>query len=120
MNPVSFYKCFADDTRLKCLLLIQQEQELCVCELTTALDEIQPKISRHLALLRKSGLLVDRRQGQWIFYRINPELPTWCLQVISTTEAANNSFLSDSVARLHAMGERPERAALCCHAVEGG
>ena len=63
MNPVQFYKCLSDETRLRCLLLIEQEGELCVCELTEALDEIQPKVSRHLAQLRKCELLIDRRQG---------------------------------------------------------
>ena len=57
MEPVQFYKCLADETRLKSLLLIEKEQELCVCELMAALEESQPKISRHLAQLRKCGLL---------------------------------------------------------------
>jgi len=114
MNPTSFYKCLADDTRLRSMLLIQLERELCVCELTAALDEIQPKISRHLAQLRKCGLLVDRRQGQWIFYGINPELPEWCRAVIEQTAIANSEFLQQSQSRLSAMGERPERVSLCC------
>jgi hypothetical protein len=53
VNPVQFYKCLADETRLRCLLLIEHEQELCVCELMKAIDEIQPKVSRHLAQLRR-------------------------------------------------------------------
>ncbi len=64
----------SDETRLRCLLLIEHQQELCVCELMKAIDEIQPKVSRHLAQLRRCDLLVDRRQGQWVFYRINPAL----------------------------------------------
>jgi len=44
MNPVNFYKCLADETRLLSLLLIDKEGELCVCELTDALDVSQPKI----------------------------------------------------------------------------
>lgn len=44
MNPLPFYKALADETRLRCLLLIQREGELCVCELVAALDEIQPKM----------------------------------------------------------------------------
>ena len=66
MDPVQFYKCLSDETRLRCLLLIYHEQELCVCELTGALREIQPKVSRHLAQLRQCEILLDRRQGQWI------------------------------------------------------
>lgn len=50
---------------------------MCVAELTCALNESQPKISRHLALLRASGLLVDKRKGQWVFYQVADELPGW-------------------------------------------
>jgi len=114
MNPVQFYKCLSDETRLRCLLLTQQESELCVCELTQALDEIQPKISRHLAQLRKCELLVDRRQGQWVFYRINPSLPDWAKEVLATTAEANGAFLRDSQNRLKKMGDRPERIKVCC------
>jgi ArsR family transcriptional regulator len=114
MNPVQFYKCLSDDTRLRCLLLIQQEGELCVCELTTALNEIQPKISRHLAQLKKADLLLDRRQGQWVFYRINPQLPAWAQQVLSISLEGNLAFLQQSLKQLRAMGDRPDRAQNCC------
>lgn len=114
MNPVNFYKCLADETRLRSLLLIQQEAELCVCELTAALDEIQPKVSRHLAQLRKCGLLLDRRQGQWIFYRINPQLADWCLKVIADTASQNKDFMTADLERLKRMGDRPERMNICC------
>lgn len=114
MNPLSFYKCLADETRLRCLMLIEQEGELCVCELMAALDEIQPKISRHLAQLRKSQLLQDRRQGQWVFYRINPTLPEWARQVLRRTTQANPQFIESSLGNLRGMGDRPERAQACC------
>lgn len=114
MNPVQLYKCLADETRLKCILLIFNQQELCVCELTAALEEIQPKISRHLAQLRKFGLLTDRRQGQWIFYRLNPELPSWILEVVSQTAINNQSFIAEGLDNLIKMGDRPERVKACC------
>jgi len=114
MNPVQFYKCLSDETRLRSLLLIETEGELCVCELTEALDEIQPKISRHLAQLRKCELLLDRRQGQWVFYRINPALPEWSKSVLSSTVENNQDFLSENLKRLRSMGERPKRAKACC------
>ena len=59
----TFFKMLADSTRLRCLLLMQAEGELCVCELTHALNLSQPKISRHLAHLREAGVLVARRNG---------------------------------------------------------
>jgi len=94
LDPIVFYKNFTDEVRLKCLMLIQYEGELCVCELMSALEGIsQPKVSRHLALLRKSGMLIDRKQGQWVFYRINPALPLWAKTVLSiTTENNIKSF----------------------------
>ena len=114
MNPVQFYKCLADETRLRCLMLIEHEQELCVCELTGALDEIQPKISRHLAHLRNCELLVDRRQGQWVFYRLNPELDAWAKSVIAETLASNKTLVADNLAALDRMGSRPARVEACC------
>jgi ArsR family transcriptional regulator len=114
MNPVQFYKCLSDETRLRCLLLIHQHEELCVCELMQALDEAQPKISRHLAQLKKSELLADRRQGQWVFYRINPSLPAWAKNVLSESCQANQAFLAPNESRLDSMGSRPERIQSCC------
>lgn len=114
MNPVQFYKCLADETRLRCLLLIEHEQELCVCELTQAIDEIQPKVSRHLAQLRQCGLLIDRRQGQWVFYRVSPDLPDWAKTVLTQTLESNQAFLAANLKRLARMGDRPARAMACC------
>ncbi len=82
--PAHFFKCLADETRLRCLLLLQRRGELCVCELTQALQMSQPKISRHLALLRTCRLLQDRRQGAWVYYQLHPDLPDWALAVLNT------------------------------------
>ncbi|MCH1930871.1 metalloregulator ArsR/SmtB family transcription factor [Shewanella sp. A25] len=114
MQAVAFFKALADETRLKCLLLIQREGELCVCELMAALAESQPKISRHLAQLKKAGLLVDRRQGQWVFYKINPALSQWCQAVVAQTCEANSTLLAAHLDNLCSMGARPERARACC------
>lgn len=113
-SPPSVFKCLADATRIRLTLLILREGELCVCELIHALDDSQPKISRHLAQLRSCGLLVDRRQGQWIYYRINPQLPLWVNDVLHTTLDANQSWLQNDALRLDAMGDRPQRANICC------
>lgn len=114
LTPTTVFKCLADDTRVRLMLLITRDEELCVCELTCALDESQPKISRHLAQLRTSGLLVDRRQGQWVYYRLHPELPDWVRHVLNTALDANRNWLDPEAERLNAMGDRPARAAVCC------
>lgn len=113
-SPPTLFKCLADATRSRVTLLILREGELCVCELIHALGDSQPKISRHLAQLRSCGLLVDRRQGQWIYYRINPALPAWVTQVLGITLQANQPWLQDDALRLNAMGDRPQRASTCC------
>ena len=114
IEPLSFYKALADETRLKSLMLIHIEGELCVCELMSALDEAQPKISRHLALLRADKILVDRRQGQWIYYRLNPDLPSWAKTVLAQTTESNRPFIKNNLKKLCAMGDRPEREKACC------
>jgi ArsR family transcriptional regulator len=109
-----FFRNLGDLTRLRVLALLSREGELCVCELTHALDEIQPKISRHLALLREAELVLDRRQGQWVYYRLNPKLPEWAQAVLSkTSESISNQspFDSDQCA-LSKMPNRPGSA--CC------
>lgn len=111
--PVTVFKCLGDETRARMLLLITREGELCVCELMEALNAVQPKISRHLALLRTAGLLLDRRQGQWVYYRLHPDLPDWIREVLSATEAGNRGWLDTQTERLAKMGERPARAATC-------
>jgi arsenate reductase len=92
------------------LLLIDQEQELCVCELTTALNISQPKVSRHLAQLRKCGLLQDRKYGQWVFYSINPGIKQWVKTIISDTRNFNEDYYKENITNLNKMENRP----LCC------
>ncbi len=114
MGPTQLFKCLGDETRLRILMLIVGEGELCVCELSTALDDIQPKISRHLAQLRACELLLDRRQGQWVFYRLNPKLPEWAVETLQVTHKGNGSLIRKDKQRLARMGDRPERQAMCC------
>ncbi len=114
LSPLEFFKLLADATRLSSLLLITQQGELCVCELMSALNQSQPKISRHLAMLRSAKVLLDRRQGQWVFYRLNPALPAWALQTIEQTLTQNAAFVQPLLQNLCAMGERPERQQVCC------
>jgi ArsR family transcriptional regulator len=82
LTPLQLFKNLSEETRLTLVLLLRQAGELCVCELSGALAESQPKISRHLAMLRESGLLLDRRDGKWIYYRLSPHMPAWAAAII--------------------------------------
>lgn len=114
LTPAQLFQALSDVTRLRSLVLLAREGELCVCELTHALDVIQPKVSRHLALLREANIVVDHRQGQWVYYRLHADLPAWAQTVINAAvEGAENQqpFLSDRKT-LAEMLDRP--GAACC------
>jgi ArsR family transcriptional regulator len=63
------FRALADATRLRLLNLIA-DREICVCYFVEILKMSQPKISRHLAYLRKAGLVTSRREGKWMHYRL--------------------------------------------------
>jgi ArsR family transcriptional regulator len=109
MNPDDLFRALADPTRLRSLLLLATEGELCVCELVHAIGELQPKISRHLAMLREAEIVTDRREGLWIHYRLNPKLPAWAREVLAATARANTNtepYARDRK-RLKGMSNRP-------------
>lgn len=110
----SLFSALAHPLRLRALLLLQQEGELCVCELTHVLSVSQPMISRHLAQLRQAELVSDRRQGLWVYYRLHPALPEWARQVLAVTAegVAGQTPYADDHAALDAMPNRPGTA--CC------
>lgn len=107
--PVAVFKALADENRLAIMLLIQKEEELCVCEMTEALNASQPSISRQLSQLRELGLLEDERRGQWVYYRLHPMLPEWIQQLLKATASNNPGFLQPFRQRLAAMPDRPAR-----------
>jgi ArsR family transcriptional regulator len=116
ITPTTLFKCLADETRLRCVVLLHKEGRLCVCELTQSLDLLQPKISRHLAQLRQSNLLLDSREGQWVYYQVNPELPAWAIDILDVVsrQFALNPVQQQDSARLQIMGGRPEQTKYCC------
>ena len=83
LEPQRLLSSLSDDTRLRIVSLLSLHDELCVCELVKVLESIQPKISKHLGILRSNGLIVGRREGQWVHYRLNPDMPVWASNTIS-------------------------------------
>ncbi|WMP16736.1 metalloregulator ArsR/SmtB family transcription factor [Thiothrix lacustris] len=112
MQLEMFTKALADQTRLRILLLLVGKEELCVCELTQALALAQPKISRHLAVLRESGLLLDRKAGLWVYYRLHPELLCWALDVLENLRLGSEGEVPFQVDRERLAGA--ERMSVVC------
>ncbi|MET0081089.1 MAG: metalloregulator ArsR/SmtB family transcription factor [Candidatus Thiodiazotropha lotti] len=113
MDEISLFKALSDQTRLRCLALLTGHDELCVCELTHALDQPQPKISHHLGTLRKAELVSDRKEGLWIYYRINSALPQWCKDILHSTVngiQGEEPYAGD----MQALSEMPNRPSGIC------
>ncbi len=81
------FRALADRTRLRILNLVA-EQEICVCYFVQVIDVPQPKISRHLAYLRKIGLVTTRREGKWMHYRLAMPSDLAAAEVLKTTIAS--------------------------------
>ena len=101
-----FFRALADRTRLR-LLNLMGADEVCVCFFVEILKTNQPKISRHLAYLRRAGIVGARREGQWIHYRIvEPDDPA-AAQVLKDTM----SWLAND---LEMQRDRQRLTKICC------
>ncbi len=110
MESQAIFEVMADPTRRRILGLLATEGELCVCEMTAALDAIQPKISRHLSVIRDAGLVGARREGTWMVYEIASRLPRWQQDILDVLCAGAVPELDADRARLRRMSGRPARA----------
>ncbi len=82
------FRALSDRTRLRILNLLR-DGELCVCDLVTVLDVPQPTASRHLAYLRKTGLVAARKEGLWHYYRLTPAETSFHGKLLECVEAAS-------------------------------
>src|SRR4051812_34784311 len=104
----ALFKALADDTRLRILGLLLTG-EICVCDIHESLKIPQSKASRHLAYLRKSGLVESRREGLWIHYRLG--------RFADPVLAAISDAVRHALAHVHAVqrdGERLRKRTGCC------
>ena len=83
----NLFKALADKTRLRILALLGNN-EVCVCHLHDTLGLPQPTVSRHLAYLRKSGLVAARRDGVWMHYRVSRSLSPVIQSVVAAAVEA--------------------------------
>ena len=85
---LSVLTALAEPTRLAAMIRLADGREHCVCELMAALDATQSRMSRHMQALKQAGLVVDRRDAQWVRYRLNPEMPPEIRAVLTAVLAA--------------------------------
>ncbi len=97
-----FFKALADPTRLRIINLIG-DQEVCVCFFVEILNTNQPKISRHLAYLRRAGIVAARREGVWMHYRLSAPKDENAARVLSDVRdwLAKDSHMQQDSQRLN-------------------
>jgi ArsR family transcriptional regulator, arsenate/arsenite/antimonite-responsive transcriptional repressor len=107
----SIFSALSDPIRLRSLALLAKQGELCVCELTHALQASQPQISKHMATLRDAGLVRDRRDAQWVLYSLAPDLLPWVMDAVTAavTGTSEEEAHAADIGRLTAMPTRPLR-----------
>lgn len=101
---VMIFKALSDETRLRIIKLLE-EGELCVCDITAALDMVQPKVSFHLSALKEAGFIKDRKQGKWIHYRLNEKDLFRRTLILSVCERKQDGSISADRKRLNAFLE---------------
>lgn len=116
MRPlVNVFKALADETRLQMLGLLLERGELCVCDFVQVLGITQSKASRHLRHLVNAGLLADRREAVWVYFRIAeaPEAaPARLLEALPSVLAEH--FPKELHHRLAEWNARKRQAGSCC------
>jgi ArsR family transcriptional regulator len=106
-QSVELFKAFADPVRLRLLNLLA-DGEVCVCHLHETLDLPQSTVSRHLAYLRKRGLVIGRKEGLWVHYRLAKPAGKLHVKLMSCFETC-----SDEIEALTRDRQRLERRSCC-------
>jgi ArsR family transcriptional regulator, arsenate/arsenite/antimonite-responsive transcriptional repressor len=87
MDAIALLSALAEPTRIEALRLLWDGREHCVCELMAALGASQSRMSRHMAALKSAGLVVDRRDAQWVRYRRAPRLSAEAIALVDAALA---------------------------------
>ena len=95
-NESNIFKALSEDIRLR-IIVILTDGELCVCDIMEVLSLPQSSVSRHMAKLKSSKLVIDRRDGKWVYYRLDAKINE---RIPSLTEILNqfrnrNPYMTD-------------------------
>ena len=107
------FRAFSDRTRLRILSLLRDGRELCVCDLIVVLGVPQAKVSRHLAYLRRAGLVRARKQGLWSFYSLTAPRGAFHTKLLECLACCFND-VPELVKDAERLGRRPACGPACC------
>jgi ArsR family transcriptional regulator len=110
VSMIGLFAALADTTRLR-LLNLMAGREVCVCYFVEILGQGQPKISRHLAYLRKAGIVAARREGKWMHYSICPPADADSASILATVLASlgNEKQMRTDLAKLNRACHAPQK-----------
>lgn len=91
MKALQVLSALSEPVRLSAMQIIWGGGEHCVCELMEKLNATQSRMSRHMSVLKAAGLVVDRRDAQWVRYRRNPDLPKPIARIVDAAITASES-----------------------------
>jgi ArsR family transcriptional regulator len=109
---VTIFKALSDETRLRIIKLLEQG-ELCVCDITAALDMVQPKVSFHLSALKEVGFIKDRKQGKWIHYSLKDADLFRRMLMVSVCEKAGGAMIAEDRKRLAGFLKKKKTESAC-------
>ena len=109
----TMFRAFSNRTRLRILNLLRGG-ELCVCDLVRVIDAPQPTVSRHLAYLRKAGLVISRKQGLWIYYELAPAKNDFHRKLLECLSCCFTADVPELARDSKALSEVFREKATCC------
>ncbi len=105
------FKALSDETRLRIIKLLEKG-ELCVCDITAALNMVQPKVSFHLSALKEARLIKDRKSGKWIHYRLDDTDLFKRMLMVSVCEKGDSTLIAEDRKRLERFSKSKIRSGL--------
>lgn len=106
-NLVKIFHALSDETRLKIIKLLSKGQ-LCVCEIVSALNMVQPKVSFHLGVLKEAQLVKIRRKGKWILYELSDSELFNRFLITSIIEKISDEDIKEELDRLRIFKENQD------------
>ena len=91
-------KALSDGNRLRIVMALATHDELCVCQLTELLQVATPTVSRHMSVLQNAGLVENRKDARWVYYRLSEDFPDQFLRWIKASVENSPNILRDEQA----------------------